>query len=187
MRNITLKTIDGEGKLLNESQLSLSEGDILIQTINTKKVELDEAQKLHDFIVDALHKKGDFMAKYRKKPVVIEAIQFNGRNSADIHEFCGDKVREPVGKDYLEIETLEGVHIASPGDYIIKGIKGEFYPCKPDIFELTYEKVEEDYAEQTYNIELHEFIQSYIDDNLEYMDTGKISDGTPSRNFIIIE
>lgn len=82
------------------------------------------------------------MAKYRKKPVVIEAIQFNGRNSADIHEFCGDKVREPVGKDYLEIETLEGIHIASPGDYIIKGIKGEFYPCKPDIFEMTYEKVD---------------------------------------------
>jgi hypothetical protein len=82
------------------------------------------------------------MAKYRKKPVVIEAIQFDGRNSADIHEFCGDKVREPVGKDYLEIETLEGVHIASPGDYIIKGIKGEFYPCKPDIFEMTYKKVE---------------------------------------------
>ena len=79
--------------------------------------------------------------KYRKKPVVIEAIQFNGRNSADIHEFCGDKVREPVGKDYLEIETLEGIHIASPGDYIIKGIKGEFYPCKPDIFEMTYEPV----------------------------------------------
>ena len=79
--------------------------------------------------------------KYRKKPVVIEAVQFNGRNSADIHEFCGDKVREPVGKDYLEIETLEGIHIASPGDYIIKGIKGEFYPCKPDIFELTYEPV----------------------------------------------
>lgn len=82
------------------------------------------------------------MAKYRKKPIVIEAIHFNGRNSADIHEFCGDKVREPVGKDYLEIETLEGIHIASPGDYIIKGIKGEFYPCKPDIFEMTYEKVD---------------------------------------------
>jgi hypothetical protein len=81
------------------------------------------------------------MAKYRKKPIVIEAIQFNGRNSADIHEFCGDKVREPVGKDYLEIETLDGIHIASPGDYIIKGIKGEFYPCKPNIFEKTYEKV----------------------------------------------
>ena len=84
---------------------------------------------------------GDINMKYRKKPVVIEAIQFNGRNSADIHEFCGDKVREPVGKDYLEIETLEGIHIVSPGDYIIKGIKGEFYPCKPDIFEMTYEPV----------------------------------------------
>ena len=81
------------------------------------------------------------MMKYRKKPVVIEAVQFNGRNSADIHEFCGDKVREPVGKDYLEIKTLEGIHIASPGDYIIKGVNGEFYPCKPDIFDKTYEKV----------------------------------------------
>lgn len=49
--------------------------------------------------------------KYRKRPVVIEAVQFI--NSADIHEFCGDKVREPVGKDYLEIDTLEGPHIAN--------------------------------------------------------------------------
>lgn len=75
--------------------------------------------------------------KYRKKPVVIEAEQFI--NSADIHEFCGDKVREPVGKDYLEIETLEGVMRANKGDFIIKGVNGEFYPCKPDIFEKTYE------------------------------------------------
>ena len=87
------------------------------------------------------------MAKYRKKPIVIEAIQFNGRNSADIHEFCGDKIREPIGKDYLEIETLEGVHIVSPGDYIIKDIKGEFYPCKPDKFEATYEKVNDENPE----------------------------------------
>jgi len=95
--------------------------------------------------IDALYQQATSknIAKYRKKPVVIEAVQFNGRNSGDIHEFCGDKVREPVCKDYLEIETLEGIHIASPGDYIIKGIKGEFYPCKPDIFEMTYEKVEE--------------------------------------------
>ena len=79
--------------------------------------------------------------KYRKKPVVIEAVQFKGNNSADIHEFAGDSIREPVGKKHLEILTLEGTHIASPGDYIIKGIKGEFYPCKPDIFEQTYELV----------------------------------------------
>jgi hypothetical protein len=79
--------------------------------------------------------------KYVKKPVVIEAVRF--LNSADVHEFCGDKVKEPIDKDYLEIETLEGVHKATKGDYIIKGIKGEFYPCKPDIFEATYEEVKE--------------------------------------------
>lgn len=81
--------------------------------------------------------------RYVKKPIVVEAIQFNGRNSADIHEFCGDKVREPVGKDYLEIITLEGVMKAQPGDYIIKGVKGEFYPCKPDVFMKTYEEIKE--------------------------------------------
>lgn len=81
------------------------------------------------------------MAKYRKKPVIIDAVLFDGINSADIHEFCGDNVREPVGETYLEIETLEGTMKANPGDYIIKGVNGEFYPCKPDIFEKTYEKV----------------------------------------------
>jgi hypothetical protein len=80
------------------------------------------------------------MAFYRKKPVVIEAEQFN--NSADIHEFCGDYVREPVGKNYMEIITLEGIMKASKGDYIIKGVNGEFYPCKPDIFEKTYDPIE---------------------------------------------
>lgn len=82
------------------------------------------------------------MSKYRKKPVVIEAEQFI--NSADIHEFCKDKVGEPVGKDYLEIYTLEGTMKANKGDFIIKGIQGEFYPCRPDIFEKTYEKVEDE-------------------------------------------
>jgi len=84
--------------------------------------------------------------KYRKKPVVIEAIQYDGKNSADIFEFCGQScdryVREPVGEIYLEIVTLEGVMKAQPGDYIIKGVNGEFYPCKPDIFEKTYELVD---------------------------------------------
>lgn len=78
--------------------------------------------------------------KFRKKPIVIEAVQFN--NSADIHEFCGDIAREPVGEEYMEISTLEGVMRANKGDYIIKGINGGFYPCKNDIFEKTYEKAE---------------------------------------------
>lgn len=80
--------------------------------------------------------------QYVKKPIVIDAVQYDGKNSADIHEFCGDKVREPVGVDYLEIVTLEGVMRISPGDYVIKGIRGEFYPCKPDIFKMTYEEVD---------------------------------------------
>jgi len=79
--------------------------------------------------------------KYRKKPVIIDAVQFI--NSTDIHDFCGNSVLEPIGKDYLEIITLEGIMVAQKGDWIIKGIKGEFYPCKPDIFEATYEKEEQ--------------------------------------------
>lgn len=108
--------------------------------------------------------------KYRKKPVVIEAYQWNELSNAPL-EFCeavvvahkvihsGEIRKEP---DYIiemgttkmssknvcrstpirAIKTLEGWHEVSVGDWIIKGIKGEFYPCKPDIFEATYEKVE---------------------------------------------
>ena len=86
--------------------------------------------------------------KYRKKPVIIEAIQFedNSDRIIEIHEFMGgDTIRvnyEDKNNPYLKIETLEGIMKASVGDYIIKGVNGEFYPCKPDIFEKTYEKVE---------------------------------------------
>lgn len=85
--------------------------------------------------------------KYRKKPVVIEAIQFKGtwESYREICEFTEDSLQyNHLGENTpqeLYIETLEGTHTASNGDYIIKGIKGEFYPCKPDIFELTYEAI----------------------------------------------
>lgn len=79
------------------------------------------------------------MKKYRKKPVVIEALQFDGKNyeeclnlSEDIFMFDGD--------NYLNITALEGTMKCSVGDYIIKGVNGEFYPCKPDIFKKTYEE-----------------------------------------------
>jgi len=89
------------------------------------------------------------MRKYRKKPVVIEAVQLK-RNFAELaiaeipKELLGNYNIGEFAEDscYLEIKTLEGVMTASEGDYIIKGIKGEFYPCKPDIFEATYEAVE---------------------------------------------
>jgi len=84
--------------------------------------------------------------KYRKKPVVIEAVQFDGseRSIVEILALQGDKVkvlREDAGD--LMIPTLEGLMRASVGDYVIRGVQGELYPCKPDIFEQTYDLVEE--------------------------------------------
>lgn len=75
--------------------------------------------------------------KYRKKPVTIEAIQWDGKNLSKIHDFMGGEV-ENKGTT-LVIHTLEGDMEASIGDYIIKGVNGEFYPCKPNIFAKTYE------------------------------------------------
>jgi len=94
--------------------------------------------------------------KFRKKPVVIEAVQFiySTEGIANIKEFCGSalgtikKARHPTALGEAEIGTLEdGIHlkvqhIATEGDWIIKGVQGEFYACKPDIFEATYESVE---------------------------------------------
>lgn len=78
--------------------------------------------------------------KYRKKPVVIEAIRFNGSNYEEIREFMG---RDTLCSDLsVVIPTLEGNMVAQKGDYIIKGVQGEFYPCKPDIFTETYELIE---------------------------------------------
>ena len=78
--------------------------------------------------------------KYRKKPVVIDAVQFDGSEEGAqvVDAFVGHHLEARSGG--LIIPTLEGEHIASPGDWIIKGVKGEFYPCKPDIFAATYDK-----------------------------------------------
>lgn len=78
------------------------------------------------------------MKRYVKRPVTIEAVQWNGNNYAEIYEFISDSSYEMSSECGLIIHTLEGDHHARPGDFIIKGIKGEFYPCKPDIFEQTY-------------------------------------------------
>ena len=84
-------------------------------------------------------KHSDRPHRFRKKPVVIEAIHFIGSNDKQCLQFC-PKARDPIDtKPNLIIPTLEGDHLCSVGDWIIKGVKGEFYPCKPDIFEATYE------------------------------------------------
>lgn len=85
--------------------------------------------------------------KYVKRPVIIEAVQWTGKNKDEIVSFVSynncsfvKSNKAPFGYN-LVIFTLEGSYYASIGDYIIKGIKGEFYPCKPNIFEQTYERV----------------------------------------------
>lgn len=102
------------------------------------------------------------MKKYRKKPVVVEAVQWDGKNLMEIEcfrkgvslhgfrmsiaentqEFWRQEEYERIVEEKgLHIRTLEGEMKANVGDYIIKGVNGEFYPCKPDIFEKTYEEV----------------------------------------------
>ncbi len=91
------------------------------------------------------------MPKFRKKPVVIEAVQFTYPPSAELLAFCGEAIghfrkdRRPGAVGEADIITLEdgcdgrAKHVATEGDWIIKGVAGEFYPCKPDIFAATYE------------------------------------------------
>lgn len=80
--------------------------------------------------------------KFRKKPVVIDAVQWQGDNLQDVASLGGARAYEQdfLGDDLI-INTLEGDMKANKGDWIIKGVKGELYPCKPDIFEQTYEPV----------------------------------------------
>lgn len=91
--------------------------------------------------------------KFRKKPVVIEAIQYKGTKPSvsEVFNFVSgnwtgnsamwERFSDHVIKNGLSIDTLEGTMLASVNDWIIKGVNGEFYPCKPDIFEKTYEAI----------------------------------------------
>lgn len=95
------------------------------------------------------------MKRYKKRPVIIEAVQWTGENLIEVTRFTGQKVNldseiimaqwekytDLVASDGLKIHTLEGSMLADIGDFIIKGVKDECYPCKPDIFSLTYEEV----------------------------------------------
>jgi hypothetical protein len=95
------------------------------------------------------------MGQYRKKPVVVEARQLPFGPSSNDTQQVNYEIASWIaghgndqegdfpeyGSNYIEIETLEGTMHASPGDFIIKGVQGEFYPCKPDVFAATYEEV----------------------------------------------
>lgn len=88
------------------------------------------------------------MSQFRKRPVVIEAVKYDWDDASKCRDEAQDDIADFMGSnisvvgDFVEIPTLEGVMQASKGDWIIKGVKGEFYPCRPDIFEMTYEPVE---------------------------------------------
>lgn len=83
--------------------------------------------------------------KFRKKPAVIEAIQWDGKIGTfwNIAELSTDREVSSIDGGLLSIKTLEGTMVANIGDWVIKGVKGEIYPCRDDIFEMTYEPVEE--------------------------------------------
>jgi hypothetical protein len=91
---------------------------------------------------------GDIVGRFRKRPVEIEAVQLNRDNGTVVARWCGGrwtheaKPSDPSDvAEWVLIPTLEGPMKASLGDWIIRGVQGEFYPCKPDIFAATYERV----------------------------------------------
>lgn len=82
------------------------------------------------------------MSRYRKKPVVIDAVQYGPYTcpTVALMTFLVESGADfDTAEEGIKIKTLEGVMLASPGDWIIRGVKGELYPCKPDIFDATYE------------------------------------------------
>ena len=88
---------------------------------------------------------GDHM-KYRSKPIEVEAIEWEGTDKSwkALHAFTGEKVRIelfPLGANYLRVYTLNGEVQASPGDFIVKGVLGDFYPCKPEAFHARWEEI----------------------------------------------
>jgi hypothetical protein len=88
---------------------------------------------------------GPGVTRYRKRPVVIEAIQWTGPETCEsVFAFLGmEHPDDEADHSVIHIPTLEGTMTAQPGDWIIRGVKGELYPCKPDIFAATYEPAEE--------------------------------------------
>lgn len=85
-------------------------------------------------------------AKYCKKPVVVEALEYV-EGHMDVFKFCPTAYIDEYTKELI-IPTLEGDFTVKPGDYIIRGVKGEFYPCKPDIFKMTYETADSQSREE---------------------------------------
>lgn len=142
------------------------------------------------------------MKKYRKKPVVIEAIKWTGYHDDATHQYHMGNAKEivswadgdisidwtydPSGDFAMVIDTLEGKMHVSPGDYIIKGIKGEFYPCKPDIFALTYEDADQTDELEELKKDLNRLYRHEFENAIEsHFMSGKWGEEHPFRGLVI--
>ena len=123
--------------------------------------------------------------EWRKKPVVIQAVQWTGNNRDELLAFLDDDKPHLIAMDgfrngdpapWCIIKTLEGEHIASIDDWIIKGVKGEFYPCKPDIFQATYEPAHVQ-GQATKPFGLSPEVVESIKKLLEDLKTGEVNNG----------
>lgn len=124
-------------KAINNGAMFISSKELVRKLRKRKNLRKQQKQKWL---------KGVDKMKYRKKPVIIEAMEFNEKDKDRVFKWITCTTTDPIfveGKPALKIQTLEGVMTAQLGDYIIKGVNGEFYPCKPDIFVKTYEPLED--------------------------------------------
>lgn len=130
------------------------------------------------------------MAKYRKKPVVVEAVRWTGSNLEEIRNFVGNDLIENYIEHFdiekvlikqtlvgIAINTLEGTMMVNYGDYIIKGVQGELYPCKPDIFLKTYEEVDNAETQEERKTYLSEYLKEHNCSYKEFMEQQEIYDG----------
>lgn len=81
--------------------------------------------------------------KFRKKPLVVDAVRWLGNNWWEIDAFCGDFVTSVKGDSDIRLRTIDSIAVVSPGDWVIRGVKGEFYPIKHEILLETYELVDD--------------------------------------------
>lgn len=129
------------------------------------------------------------MAKYKKKPIVVEAIRWTGSNLEEIRNFVGSDLIEECVELFdikrtlkkmlvdIAIETPEGTMRVDYGDYIIKGVQGELYPCKPDIFEQVYEEIDNVEAQEEKKTYLSEYLKKHNCSYQEFMEQQEMYDG----------
>ena len=121
-----------------------ADGNIRARTAGDDTGVVDTAAIPPHAIVDVIHEN---VRRYRKKPVEVSAFEYVGDNFEALKTWTDDHVQLNPCTAETYIDTLEGPMIFNPGDYIIRGVHGEYYPCKPDIFTETYERVTDDGGE----------------------------------------